>query len=396
LFDLGTFHSLQAFLEYKMNDSFLKHLSTLTPLQISRLYNMTEEFAASFVQRCRLMSTAPQNSDDRHQKDLWLKACLILEACIKGVGPFVSKVMEHLHIRVAENAKQDIVRDLGACENEDWDCSTCGEAADARFTENGPVALAICSMDSNGIADCGTAHDMKPLTLKPCFLRNIPAGCFSDSDDISPTLPVLICSDKPNCSTFTLLHGLKPTPSKPYLTPFFVVSCEPDKPALKFHAILCCSRRGCTAQLAKSLPLQQTQAHGELSFGFWSLTTTNPKKTQTLNPGISTVNSQHETCRPQGASEECSPASCSSEFFEIKHGFKKSDILQFEAVKDNGKDHGLPPGIVEGRRYLVTDASDYSFNICGPIISPVLPWTSELLSPDEAPLVVIRRSPIGR
>ena len=105
-----------------------------------------------------------------------------------------------------------------------------------------------------------------------------------------------------------------------------------------------------------SLHLQQAlpEARGELSFAFWSLT------------------------------------SRGSEFHESKHGVKKGHVLRFDALEDGA----LPPGIEQGRRYLVTDATDFSFNICGPIISPVAPMTSK--SADGAPLVVIRRSPIGR
>ena len=52
-------------------------------------------------------------------------------------------IIEGLHKTVIENVKQEITRDLGVCEVEDWDCSTCGEAANAKFTEDVPVALQI-------------------------------------------------------------------------------------------------------------------------------------------------------------------------------------------------------------------------------------------------------------
>jgi hypothetical protein len=70
-----------------------------------------------------------------HEKTLWIKACLALEACIKGVRPFVGLVMKRLHEAVIESVKHDVTRDLGACKDEDWDCSTCLEAADIKFTE---------------------------------------------------------------------------------------------------------------------------------------------------------------------------------------------------------------------------------------------------------------------
>ena len=300
--------------------------------------------------------------EDANERALWLKACLILEACTKGVKPFVAKVMQRLHSRVVENVKQDVARDVGACDDEDWNCSTCGDADDVKFTENGPVALDICTMDSNGVADCQTAHYLKPYLLKPCRLRNIPSDCFSPSDNISPASPVLICPnppdiDQPDCSTFILTHAMH-LPVGSHLAPFVVARCQPSEPALQFHAVLCCSRPGHTAALVKSFRLQQElpEARGELSFAFWSLT------------------------------------SRGSEFYESKHGVKKGHVLRFEALEDSA----LPPGMAQGRRYLVTDATDFSFNICGPIISPVSPMTSQSFSADGAPLVVIRRSPIGR
>ena len=88
----------------------------------------------------------------------------------------------------------------------------------------------------------------------------------------------------------------------------------------------------------------------------------------------------------------CSHTSRESEFRESKHGVKKGHVLRFDALEDSA----LPPGIAQGRRYLVTDATDFSFNICGPIISPISPMTSQSFSADVAPLVVIRRSAIGR
>ena len=69
--------------------------------------------------------------------------CLELETCLKGARPFVGFIIEGLHKTVIENVKQEITRDLGVCEVEDWDCSTCGEAANAKFTEDVPVALQI-------------------------------------------------------------------------------------------------------------------------------------------------------------------------------------------------------------------------------------------------------------
>ncbi len=303
------------------------------------------------------------------ERTLWLKACLILEACTKGVKPFVATVMRQTHQQILDNVRQGIMRDLLTCENEEWDCSTCSDADDAKFTENAPVALTIRTMDSNGISDCGVPHELKAHALKPCRLSSIPALCFSDCDGLSPTLPLLICPNPADVSnskssTFLLLHCSQPMPTQPQLTPFVVTRCEPSEPALQFHAVLCNSRPGHTAQLVKSFLSQQpppfihTNARGEspdLSFAFWSL------------------------------------QSDDQVFKEFKHGVKSGHILRFEG----GEENPLPPEMKSGSRYLVTIATDFSFNVCGPILTPILPLTAESYPADDAPLV-IRRSPIAR
>jgi hypothetical protein len=293
------------------------------------------------------------------ERNLWLKACLVLETCTKGVWPFVGMVMKRVHSRANQNVKQDIARDFSACEDADWDCDTFKEAAESSFTENGPVALSVHLMNPNGIASCTNAHHLKPRVLKPCRVMDIPLGCFSDADKISPTSPVLIYSnpaegEKTESSSFILLHGMKPTGDDPFLTPFLVTRCESSGPALKFYAVFCSSRPGYTKQLVKSSSSQTEppKIDGELTFGFWAVVI---QKT-----------------------------AFGSEYSELKHGAKKGNILCF----DGGESNCLPPGIVNGLRYLVTDATDFSFNICGPIISPISSLTS--------PFVVIRKAPVGR
>jgi hypothetical protein len=152
-------------------------------------------------------------------------------------------------------------------------------ATDFSFNICGPIispispmtsTLAICTMDSNGVADCQTAHYLKPFHFRPCRLRNIPSDCFSPSDNISPALPVLICPnppdiDKPDCSTFILTHAMH-LPVGSYLAPFVVTRCQPSEPALQSHAVLCCSRPGHTAALVKSFRSQEElpEARSEL------------------------------------------------------------------------------------------------------------------------------------
>jgi hypothetical protein len=274
--------------------------------------------------------------------------------------------MQRLHQQVLRNVKQDVMRDLGECEDADWDCSACLDADDTKFTEKTSVALTICAMSCNGIADCGLPHELKPHELQPCRLKNIPDACFPDCDGVSPALPLLLCPnpadiDNPRSSTFLLLHRSQPTPTEPHLTPFLVTRCEPSEPALQFHAVLCCSCPGHTAHLVQQQS-PTTRANSrrdvpEMLFALWSL---------------------------QQIGE--------SEFNEVKHGVKRGHILRF----DGGKENCLPPGIQPGSRYLVTAATDFCFNVSGPILAPIAPLTAESYPADGVPLVVIRKSPIAR
>ena len=357
---------MQAFELDDENDSRLPHQSAMMPKQISRLYSMTEELAAAFVQKCRVMSAAPPGPGDTPERVLWLKGVLVLEACSKGVRPFVGSVMQRLHCRVLEIVKREIARDLGASEVEDWDCGTCSDAADRNFKEDGPVALSIRAMDADGIAYHSAPHHLKHHKLQPCCLKNIPDGCFNDSDAISPSAPLIICpnpSDIENSksSAFIILRSISFDSSRPILTPFRVTRCASSGPALTaldFHAVLCFSRPGHTKPLVESVHSQTPlpESRGEFSFGFWAL-------------------------EKQG-----------SGFQEMKHGVKPGQFLCFEGSV-------LPRGIIAGCRYLVAETAKspaHCFNVCGTVVRPAAPWTAESLAPGDPPLVVIRRSPVGR
>ena len=94
---------------------------------------------------------------------LWLKAFRVLDACIKGVQPFVGLVMQRLHDKVIAIVKANVICDTGGCADDDWDCITCKQAdGEAHFTEDWPLILKICSMDTFGVADLAAPHHLKP------------------------------------------------------------------------------------------------------------------------------------------------------------------------------------------------------------------------------------------
>ena len=364
--DLDALEFLSKIVGSGEDDDSLGALGAYKPAKLASKFGFSSDLAAAFAQKCRdaISDPLPEPVQDyTHERTLWLKACLILEACTKGARPFVGAVMERLHRKVAELVKLDITREIGVCETEDWDCSHCSDAADVNFTENAPVFLKITAFDTTGVADCGFPHYLKPRVLKPCHMTQQGFRClFPDAVLKSPIIPLSICSnpadiENPKTSTFVLLHNIILDTSMQHLAPFPVTLCGPSESAFEFHAVLCCSRPSYTMQLVgsflKQAPLRLTDEL-PLLFGFWSL------------------------------------AKDGNEFSELKHGLKQGQTVQF------GGDN-LPRGLVQGCQYMVSEPiSKFSFSVCGPILCPAVPLAVDASADDSSPLGVFRKSPIGR
>lgn len=229
--------------------------------------------------------------------------------------------------------------------------------------------MKICAMDINGIAQCTELHHLKPHIYIPCHLKNnIPAGCFSDSDAISPGEPLLIGPNpvdiekpKGEIGTVIILRQINLDRSTQCLKPFLVTRCVPSDPALEFYAVLCHSQPSRTVQLVekalsnKPLPLPLDKPG--FSFGFWTLTR------------------------------------CGTNYVEFKlsssNGLKQGNTVSF-----SGSD--LPSGITSGCRYIVKSTTNWSFDVCGPIVCPATPFAPEAFSPDDSSFYIVKRSPVGR
>jgi hypothetical protein len=401
--EIGAPHLLSIFVKFGINDSNLEELSQLRPEKLSELFSMTEETSIGFIQKYRILSMTPPSEtspmhDFSHERALWYKGCLILEACTKGARPFVGSVMERLLKKTIENVQKDITRDLDTCDVEEWDCSfcvggcsTCGDAANANFTEEGPVRLKIRAIDSKGIAQCSEAHCLKPHIYVPCRLKNISSGFFSDSDAISSSVPLLICpnpvdletprihtsempkkskkkDEKAHIPTVILLRQINLDRSKEYLTPFRVTRCVPSEPVLQFDAVLCHSLPSVTAKLVNYFLKRQSKEHGGddpplpfetrgFSHGFWALTYSG------------------------------------TEYAEFKL-YGSNCLKPGNTVRFSGSD--LPPGIISGCQYIVKVTTNWSFDVCGPIVCPVLPFAADASACDDSLPYIIKRSPVGR
>jgi hypothetical protein len=282
--------------------------------------------------------------DFHYHKLLWLNACFLLRAHSEIAFPFVRSVMERLHRRVIAKVKLDIMADLGVCDVEDWDCSTCSDADNSTYTEDCPVSLAIRSIDANGVADCGTVHNLKFMTFHPCFVKIGPAR----RDD-----PLILCPYpthiyEPRSSQVIFMEQIDLDSSVACLQPFRVTRVTPGQPDLEFLAVFC---HGCPGDVRISVSQHLEGHRSSGSRRFWALTNKNKK----INP------------------------SYPSAFIEMRHGLRRGHTVLFHRDASI-----LPSGIEEGRLYIVNNALKFSFSVCGPIL--------KLNDAD----VVIRRSPVGR
>jgi hypothetical protein len=324
------------------------------------------------------------------ERELWLKACLILEVCTKSARPFVGHIMQKLHKKVMEEVRIAIKDDLGYFEDkpvfddEDWNCIHFPDVNDNDFTENGPVSLVICSFNTDGIVTSNVPHCLKPGSMQRCRLKNAPVGFCEDC--VSSNIPLLVCPyhnpsalDSSSSKSLILLRGHDFTKLDELLIPFRyrLVHCKTSDPSSECYAVLCLSRTDYTESLVMSFLSNITKPHARgdpcsLSFKFWSL----EKKGDAL-------------------------------YEHTKHSLKCGDIVTFDGTI---LPHCESFAISHRLHYLVTEASKFSFMIAGPILIPKSTFNAEVytdacvdaLSSDgrisfaDNPFMVIRRSPVAR
>jgi hypothetical protein len=314
------------------------------------------------------LETIPHGSPtNSNQRELWLKACLVLEVLTICVRPFVGRVMEKFHKKAIEKVKFDVKTDLGVCEDIDWDCSTLSGANDTKFSDEAPIAFKICSIDTDGLAKTETPHHLKSGSMERCRLKNVPEGLFDKTSNVSSRLDVFMYPnpddyDNPKSDTFYLLPSIAVDDGQSVLAPFCVSRCMPREPALQYHVVLCSSHPSLTEKLVQSKldgsELPQSHPKATLDFAFWTLTK-------------DSHNSRKKT------------------FHELRHNFKQGNVVVFSG-------NVLPSGIQEGLRYIVAEVTKLSFRVSGPIACPVSKFTSPLLEGHNDAFVVVRRSPVAR
>jgi hypothetical protein len=135
-----------------------------------------------FIERCRVASIG---FDPDHER--WLKACLIMRHCGRGIRPFVAEVMRILHERVVDEMKQKIACYKSHVDDSDWTFSTESDVFKNPPFDCRPAELKITSLDADGAA---VAHEPHRLTCKKdepaerFMMSTRAAGLFQNESNV--------------------------------------------------------------------------------------------------------------------------------------------------------------------------------------------------------------------
>jgi hypothetical protein len=372
-------------------------------------------------------SAAAATSSNSHEISQWLKGVLLFGECTKCICPFVDDVMRRLLRMVVEEIKSTVVDHFGSCRQTDWDCNTDVHASNPHFTDIGPLALKVASMDCDGIIMADTMHYLKAGTMIACGLQNVPSALFAEADNPSSgdseADSLFIYSaqtdHRPHMpAPFIILHQIELDPMRQLLTPFRVV------PLMSMGTITLPSGWGVylDPQSNEASYLHRATNRMQVSAPYVH----DPPATKTLYvvlckscPGRTKrlVDSHErgifEPIRGQAGRENFAFWSLElvgGSWIETKHGFKEGTIISFCGSSE----------FDEGFRYVVKQSTDFSFCVDGPIVrpqhffdaacpvSPHRTFLEKSLSvfaglscmtrdaPSLLPFCVVRRSPVGR
>jgi hypothetical protein len=314
--------------------------------------------------------------------------------------------MRRLLNMVVEEIKSAVATDFGSCRQTDWDCSTDVHASNPHFTDNGPLALKVASMDCDGIILAETMHYLKAGTMTVCGLQNVPATLFVEGDNPSSGDSEADCLCIYSVQTdhrqympapFIILHQIKLDPMRQLLTPFRCV------PSVSLGTITLPSGWGVylDPQSNETSYLHRETGRMQVSAPY----AYDPPATKTLYvvlcnscPGRTKrlVDSHErgtfEPIRGQASREKFAFWSLElvgGSWIETKHGMKEGTIISFCGSSE----------FDENFRYVVKESTDFSFCIDGPIVCPRFFFDavcSTRDAPSQLPFCVVRRSPVGR
>jgi hypothetical protein len=396
---IGASSFLPEFIDDGQDDSCIEALSKLPLAKFARRYHMDQQLAEAFVEKCRMhvLSIASPVSNasssdttlslslhDDDERNRWLKACLVLEACIIGTLPFVGLVMQAVHNKIIENVKKSVADDLGAVEDRDWDCSLCGVDVDSKdFTEAGQVSLSIKSIDENGTVEAHAPHCLKPGSLQYCsWKKGTPADFVRETLSVSLEERLLLMpdasqADVPKSASFLLLRNqFKLGDSASTALNLFTVVCSsPRSPSREYLVALCASSPRQTANMLNASlaasPVSVDQASESPS--------STPPRT------VSDVSKFSAKSKPPLEYLFWTLARVGGVVVDAPHDLKSGSVVKF-----NGSN--LPPSITQGALYVIVRPSQYSFCVLGPLVHPA---AAVVILP-TVPLCVVRQSPPAR
>jgi hypothetical protein len=147
---IGELKCIKKFVEKQENDSALLSICRYTIPKLVKHFGIPEIKAGNFLEKCHLLSSRAEPSHER-----WLKACLMLRACGRGVRPFVAEVMKKLHERVITEVndtfkRYNIIVDDAALKQK---IATSTDSFDFR-----PVEMQLDSFEKTGAVTTNIPH----------------------------------------------------------------------------------------------------------------------------------------------------------------------------------------------------------------------------------------------
>jgi hypothetical protein len=384
LLELDLLDRLPIFLDNFDTDAQLASLSTTHLLKLTNLYKIPQHLTASFCEKCRI---ACKPVDAGHER--WLKACLILRACARGVRPFVGAVMMKLHRQVIHEVREIVCEYKSECDDSDWRCESLPDEQ-LRFDDR-PSLMQLVSLQHDGTATTDVPHRLGNTQSEPfLFSKRNSKGIFAQEEaDDSGLLNLFMRSLPADASTSKVESEKQLVLQKvfkwdtPYLEPF-QVHCEDGA---TFTVVYCqCKIDGAPLLVANAGKKVASSAEHAASLA-------------------DSAHLAHELQSHTGASaSERKEHDLYCRFWTIE---KKNDVkykphdhslLTGNIVSFSGK--GLPEGIISGHMYTILISAlkpklrTRSFDVCSTLI-PSNPF-SDVLGAAEPRIRILRPAfPIG-
>jgi len=385
LLELGLLDKLPIFLDNLDTDDQLASWSSSSFPKLKKVYKIPDHMAASFVEKCRIACKPVDAGHDR-----WLKACLILRACARGVRPFVAAVMKKLHERVVNEVKETIREYKSECDNSDWTCESL-QGQDLAFDER-PSVMQVASLEHDGTATTDLPHRLGNERTEPFLFSKRNTKCIfsKEADDFG--LSNLYMRSLPADASASRVESERQLVmltvckwNTPYLEPFEV---HREDGTASFTVVYCQCKIG-------EAPLLVVNAAGKAASSAEHASTLADSAHLAHGLQDSKVVSASETSDDDRHWRFWTIEKKSA----VKYTPHEHKLISGDIVTFSGKS---PEGIISGNKYTVLILSNkklgkQSFDVCTTLV-PSNPFnhSSELLADAEPRIRILRPAfPIG-